>query len=146
MTVGMTEEIEGVDGAGREGINRFDCFLSAFDPDELAVALVRLRLNPLRIGFSITIGTVDISGPIYDPDQAGIFSMLKTNLSHAKGRGSDKVPPPSIVLLIFMTKILPLPQCRTTAEDHVLPDVRSDAGKGKNNTQQNEESHGGKMG
>ena len=85
ITIGVAEEIEGKNRTGRECINRLDCFLSIFDPDESAVALGRLRLDPLRIGLSIALGTVDVSGPVYDPEQVGIFSMFETNLSHAQG-------------------------------------------------------------
>ena len=85
ITIGVAEEIEGKNRTGRKCINRLDCFLSAFDPDESAVALGRLRLDPLRIGLSIALGTVDVPGPVYDPEQVGIFSMLETDLSHAQG-------------------------------------------------------------
>ena len=50
------------------------------------------------------------------------------------------------MLLIFMTKVFPLSQCRTTTEDYVFPGICSTAGDGQNDAQQNEKSHGGKMG
>ena len=50
------------------------------------------------------------------------------------------------MLLIFMTKVFPLSQCGTTTEDYVFPGICSTAGDGEKDAQQNEKSHGGKMG
>ena len=84
VAIGVSEEIEGMNGTGRKRVNRIDCFRAIFDPDESAVALGCLRLDPLRIGLSIALGTVNVAGSVYNPEQVGLFSMLKTNLSHAK--------------------------------------------------------------
>ena len=141
----MAEKVESENGTGRTSVDGGDGLGAAIDPDELAIAFVCLLLDPDRIGFAVSTGAGEITGPVDDPDQIGLAAVLEPDLSHAEGGGADEVGPPPVVLFIFITQILPLAQGGTSTEDYVFPDGRGEAGEGEKDRQEDQESHGLRM-
>lgn len=103
IAIGVSKKVESINRPGRAFVDGFDSLIPALNPDELAFPFISLILDPLGIGFSVTTGPADVARSVDDPDQSGILSILETDLCHAEGRGPDKIRPPPVMLLVFIT-------------------------------------------